>query len=411
MKECCLMHRNDPIALVVFDDVFERIEGVKVIDSTLKNGPFLGNTTLENLQMWWKTRAIPGSRAQLKAILEENHCLTAGEYMAKHFALSLTDAFWIRPLETCGLTWSDVNLFTHMDGEKLELYGRSFFQSNSCLNGQMNKNWKRIPDPVDPSKIRNYLVKKSELSEGQQNVNEAFAALVHQKQGLRKDIDYVDYDLYTEEGVTTASRCLAFTSEHRELVYAMELVYAGKRRNEESMFDTVVRVASENGLDEDLVRTRLEYMLATDFILSNQDRHLLNFGFLRDPDSLLLVGPAPLYDTGNSMHWDSIGLKQRYSLLNEETNGFVSRSANLLKNVSNRSIVDLEKLPTKQETEEFYQYFGISETRAAIIAENYARKVDLYYEFQQGQTFNLYKEKVQRRTAEQEKKRDFEQEL
>ena len=99
MIEYYLMHKNEPIALMALDDSFERVEGVKTIDSAVRSGPFLGNVTFENLQMWWKTRAIPGSRAQLKAILEENHCLTAGEYLANHFALSLTDSFWICPLD------------------------------------------------------------------------------------------------------------------------------------------------------------------------------------------------------------------------------------------------------------------------------------------------------------------------
>ena len=397
MRQYFLKHRNDRIALIGLSDDCESVLRVKPIAEPSARGPFFGNISCRNIQMWWKSRAIPGSREHLQIILNENHCLSAGEYLAKNLALSLTDTYWICPIEFSDLHWEDVSLFSHMDGEKLESYGHSVFQSASSLNGQMKKYWKRVPNESVPGKIDNFLIKRSGASEGQQNINEAFAAWIHSRQGLRTGIDYVDYQVLMEEGMSVGSCCPAFTSEQKELVYAMEFLYAGKNRNEESMFEALVRVAAEHGLEAETVRKNLEYMLATDFILSNQDRHLLNFGFLRDPESLRLLGPAPLYDTGNSMYWNNFGIKGRLSLLNEETNGFAMHSAHLLKYVRNRFVVDADRLPTRRETEEFYRSYGVSEARAQVIAENFARKVDLFRQFQQGESFNLYQEKKNRR--------------
>ena len=42
-------------------------------------------------------------------------------------------------------------------------------------------------------------------------------------------------------------------------------------------------------------------MLATDYILANTDRHLGNFGFLRDSETLEWKGLAPIYDSGTSL--------------------------------------------------------------------------------------------------------------
>lgn len=37
-------------------------------------------------------------------------------------------------------------------------------------------------------------------------------------------------------------------------------------------------------------------MILTDFVISNTDEHLLNFGVLRDADTMKLIGPAPIFD-------------------------------------------------------------------------------------------------------------------
>ena len=42
-------------------------------------------------------------------------------------------------------------------------------------------------------------------------------------------------------------------------------------------------------------------MLAADYILANTDRHLGNFGFLRDSETLDWKGLAPIYDSGTSL--------------------------------------------------------------------------------------------------------------
>ena len=399
MRVFQLMHRDTVTALIMLDDLYERIEGVKTVNCLPQSGPFLGNVTKENLQIWWSHRAIPGNREDLRDMLAQNHCSTAGEYMAINLALSLTDSYWIRPLELDTLVWKDVNLFRHGDGDKLELHRHSLFHSSSSLNGQMKKYWERIPGENGCDPYENYLVKKSELSEGQQNINEAFAAFVHERQGMQQDMDYVTYKVLIMEGKAVGSRCRAFTSEREELVYASELAYAQKSRNGESVYETIIRICGENGLEPDSVRRKLDYMTATDFVLSNQDRHLNNFGVLRDAEAMHFLRLAPLYDTGNSMHWDSLGTKSRYDLLNESTSGFARHSADLLHYVSDRSILDVTKLPSREETKAFYQQYGISEERAEVIAANYAGKAELFTEFQQGKDFSLYRERVQSRNG------------
>ena len=48
----------------------------------------------------------------------------------------------------------------------------------------------------------------------------------------------------------------------------------------------------------------MDYQTLTDFVISNTDEHLVNFGVLRNADTMKLIGPAPIYDSGNSMFYN-----------------------------------------------------------------------------------------------------------
>lgn len=45
-------------------------------------------------------------------------------------------------------------------------------------------------------------------------------------------------------------------------------------------------------------------MLVLDFLIANEDRHLNNFGVVRNADTLEYEGAAPIYDSGTSLWWD-----------------------------------------------------------------------------------------------------------
>ena len=42
-------------------------------------------------------------------------------------------------------------------------------------------------------------------------------------------------------------------------------------------------------------------MITLDYVIANDDRHLNNFGLLRDAETLEWLGPAPLYDCDSSL--------------------------------------------------------------------------------------------------------------
>ena len=48
----------------------------------------------------------------------------------------------------------------------------------------------------------------------------------------------------------------------------------------------------------------LDRMIVLDYIILNEDRHLNNFGALRNADTLEWIGMAPIYDSGSSLGYD-----------------------------------------------------------------------------------------------------------
>jgi hypothetical protein len=48
-------------------------------------------------------------------------------------------------------------------------------------------------------------------------------------------------------------------------------------------------------------------MITIDYLIGNRDRHLNNFGIIRNTESLQWVGIAPIYDSGSSL-WNESGI-------------------------------------------------------------------------------------------------------
>ena len=143
------------------------------------------------------------------------------------------------------------------------------------------------------------LVKESYKYFGQQAMNEAFATYLHDLQETA--IPYVSYLVGHTEDNGLYCRCDAFTSDSVELVSAYEVIEGSKQQNDKSVYDNYIRICAELGIEEQQIRNFMDYQTLTDFIISNTDEHLGNFGILRDSNTMQYLGPAPIYDSGNSM--------------------------------------------------------------------------------------------------------------
>lgn len=385
MIKYSLMHKNDKCGTILFDENIGRI--TEYHDDRNGLSPYLGNCDIKKIQKWWEMRAVPASRATMQQVINNANCLNTEVYLAKNLGLSMTDTYWIKP-SGIDLSFDNVkfaNLAAYSHG-KIPYHNATSYDPNASLGGQMEKYW----DLMHKTPI---LVKESYKYYGQQSINEVFASIVHSRQP--SNVEFVRYTAEMTEDRGVQCKCPAFTSENIELLSAYEMVESRKIQNSQALYDEYINICVENGIDYNQIQEFMDYQTMTDFLITNTDEHLLNFGVLRDPNTMKLIGPAPIFDSGNSMFY-SDGRKTPYTragILDIPITSFYKREEKLLGKVKNKTAVDLNSIPFAGEVKELYANAGIPEEKANVISKNYDTKAKMLSEFQRGKTISLYKEK------------------
>lgn len=385
MIKYSLMHKNDKCGTILFDENIGRI--TEYHDDRNGLSPYLGNCDIKKIQKWWEMRAVPASRATMQQVINNANCLNTEVYLAKNLGLSMTDTYWIKP-SGIDLSFDNVkfaNLAAYSHG-KIPYHNATSYDPNASLGGQMEKYW----DLMHKTPI---LVKESYKYYGQQSINEVFASIVHSRQP--SNVEFVRYTAEMTEDRGVQCKCPAFTSENIELLSAYEMVESRKIQNSQALYDEYINICVENGIDYNQIQEFMDYQTMTDFLITNTDEHLLNFGVLRDPNTMKLIGSAPIFDSGNSMFY-SDGRKTPYTragILDIPITSFYKREEKLLGKVKNKTAVDLNSIPSAGEVKELYANAGIPEEKADVISKNYDTKAKMLSEFQRGKTISLYKEK------------------
>ena len=385
MIKYILMHKNDKCGTILFDENIGRI--TEYHDDRNGLSPYLGNCDIKKIQKWWEMRAVPASRATMQQVINNANCLNTEVYLAKNLGLSMTDTYWIKP-SGIDLSFNNVkfaNLAAYSHG-KIPYHNATSYDPNASLGGQMEKYW----DLMHKTPI---LVKESYKYYGQQSINEVFASIVHSRQP--SNVEFVRYTAEMTEDRGVQCKCPAFTSENIELLSAYEMVESRKIQNSQALYDEYINICVENGIDYNQIQEFMDYQTMTDFLITNTDEHLLNFGVLRDPNTMKLIGPTPIFDSGNSMFY-SDGRKTPYTragILDIPITSFYKREEKLLGKVKNKTAVDLNSIPSAGEVKELYANAGITEEKADVISKNYDTKAKMLSEFQRGKTISLYKEK------------------
>ena len=339
---------------------------------------------------WWKLRAIPDSRKGIRQVLSRLSEATSQSLMLSSYGLSLTDHYWIQPVGQ-ELYWKDLNFYendfgdelgdilTDSERERSVSGGISKLSPSASVNGDMMKKWI----------IRGggrYLLKVNPSYHSQQAVNEVIAGKLHERLGWKNYVSYEVGTIHISGRKYPCSLSPMFTSVETEFVSAYQIVAAYKVPNDVSLYEALIRQAVSLGADEKEVRAFLEYMILTDFILTNTDRHLNNFGFIYDPRQHRLSGMAPLFDTGNSLFYDYDVIPHGGNLLDIPVNSFSKREADQLHYVKSDAGVKLERLVhfPKEAEALLREYTDMTDERAAETARTIEEKIEYLNLFFQG---------------------------
>jgi len=294
------MHKKIPVLDIAIDEETGNIAKILATHDIghLPVGVRVNATGLDRkaLNLWWADRSIPFSRDGLKQVLNTLGIINTTVLLLKSNALSLSDHYWMRP-DNSGLHWETVNFFQNDFPKDMGeiLFGRepkeaaqtNLMSPDNTTDGWLRKKW-IIKDG------KRYLKKGSSGLLKQEPYNEVAACAIMR----RLHIPHVDYTLAIEDG-KPYSLCETFLTPETELVPAWRVRETLKKSNNDSELTHMLRCCETLGIPD--VRAALDRMMTLDFIISNEDRHYFNFGFLRDSETLEWLGPAPIYDSGTSL--------------------------------------------------------------------------------------------------------------
>lgn len=373
-----LMHKNIPITLISFSETGDIISYAnKIINA--EHMPIIAQNHDTGIYDWWNNRAVPKTRDNLLQMLSAKGLSVPQKYLFNNLGLSLTDCYWIKPIDS-DLTWEDVSLFSNPFKDDSLKFSKAEnntpeYSPNSSLLGNIEKTWAIKGND-------RFLIKGNRTKKSYESLNEVLATQIHD---LQKH-DCARYDLLHIAGKSYEYGCITkiFTSEKLELVSAYEILLCSSSFPG-SNYDKLIRFCESMGMKKERAILDYDYLILSDYILSQTDRHFNNFGFLRDPDTLELLCPAPIYDSGNSMYFDSIAPKSESDLLHLSTKGLASDLEQSLSFVHDASVIDLTKLPSVSDIKELYKKdIETDPNHLEGICYAYEKRIDRCRNFQLG---------------------------
>ena len=229
-------------------------------------------------------------------LLAKLNISTPTELLDKAFGLSLSDQYWIKPFDS-EIEYKDINFFEH-DFEDSEFTSVTFSNTrdsntkislispNNTTAGRLKKTW-----IIENGK--RYLLKGGYKNEVMQPFNEVLATMICKRLGF-KHIPYT-IDVIKDKIV---SKCECFINKDTELISAYQILH--NNCNKDKAYETYIKILENNGISK--AREKIENMFILDFIMLNEDRHLNNFGIIRNVENLNWIETAPIFDTGQSLN-------------------------------------------------------------------------------------------------------------
>ncbi len=339
--KCTLMHRRIEVAKLELDDetgIIRKIEAVMSAEHVPVGVPVKnGIIDRGELNKWWTDRSIPASRSGVREALETLNLNDTKILLVRCFGLSLSDQYWICPAGA-ELIWEKINFFDNPFSDDMGdvLFGKpkknedfDFSSPDNTSDGYLKKRWKIING-------KRCLLKGGSNLERQQPFNEVIASKIMD----RLNINHVSYNIIWEDG-EPYSVCEDFVTRDTELVSAWRIVQTQKKDNSTSVYQHFVNCCKSLGAAD--VVPALDRMLVLDYLISNEDRHLNNFGLLRNAETLEWIGFAPIYDSGSSLGYNSL-LSQIYAEKNIASKPFKRRHDEQIKLVTSFDWIDFSKL-------------------------------------------------------------------
>jgi hypothetical protein len=289
------------------------------------------------LSTWWNERCIPASRSGVRHALETLGIPDTRVLLTRCLCLSLADQYWIRP-HGKEIQWREINFFDNdfsedigdiLLGKKTDKGAIDFSSPDSTSDGYLKKRWKIING-------KRCLLKSGSNPFQQQPFNEVIASMLAERLG----IPHVPYRLLWDDELPY-SVCDDFITKDTELISAWRVMQIKKKGNSVSTYRHYLDCCQQLGVKE--AEHAVDQMIVLDYLIANEDRHLNNFGLVRDANTLEYLGAAPIFDSGSSLGYNKIA-GQITPFGNIECKPFKKTHTEQLKLVSSFEWLDLGRL-------------------------------------------------------------------
>lgn len=253
---------------------------------------------------WFRGRGIPSWRKDLEKLLDKLGVSSSDELLNKSYGLSLSDQYWLKEVNS-DVKWEDINFFTN-DFE-YEAYLDASLDSSSKSKISLDKNIFRSPNNTTDGMLqkgwiiengKRVLVKGTYTSNKEEPINEYLASQICK----RLDFDYCNYEVEWSDKTKLISKCNDFINENEELISAYDIYNSEKKPNNINDYEFYIQILEKHNVLN--ARENMENLFVLDYLMLNNDRHLKNFGIIRNVNTLKWERVAPIFDTGESMQCD-----------------------------------------------------------------------------------------------------------
>lgn len=305
-----LMNKNTAVMLVnlnsSYNSIDEILEIVNIEYAPLSIYNAYNSKSLSLLKVsnnWFKGRGIPSFRKDLEKLLERLNVESSQELLNKSYGLSLSDQYWLKEFDA-DINWKDINFFNNdfeyeayleasldSSSSHLRLDPNILKSPNNTTDGMLQKAW-----VIEDNKRK--LIKGTYSFSLQEPFNEWLASSICKRLGF----DYCDYSVEFNNKTKLISKCDCFIKDDEEIISAFDVFKSKVKPNGISDYEFYISILEEHGLVN--ARKDLENMIILDYLIVNSDRHMKNFGIIRNVETLKWLKLTPIFDSGESMQCD-----------------------------------------------------------------------------------------------------------
>lgn len=308
--KCILMNKNQKIMSIEYNsyNVISKIYEIYNIEyaplAVFNASKNRSSSLTKTVNDWFRGRGIPSWRKDLEKLLDKLGVSSSVELLNKYYGLSLSDQYWLKDVNSA-VKWEDINFFTNdfeyeayldasLDSSSKSIVSldKNIFKSpNNTTDGMLQKGW-----IIESGK--RVLVKGTYTSNKEEPINEYLASQICKRLGF----DYCNYEVEWSDKTKLISKCNDFINENEELISAYDIYNSEKKPNNISDYEFYIQILEKHNVPN--ARENMENLFILDYLMLNNDRHLKNFGIIRNVNTLKWEKVAPIFDTGESMQCD-----------------------------------------------------------------------------------------------------------